>query len=105
VQGFKLALKNPRVKQMLQYVLIQPSSKYRFFDTSIASRKGSPRTAFKKLAAWTKQAADAGEIAVATTPGSGPSGSSGTSDGGAGGTSPPAEGTPPSCSPLPVCPP
>jgi hypothetical protein len=106
VQAFKLALKNPRVKQMLQYVLIQPSSKYRFFDTSIASRKGSPRTAFKKLAAWTKQAAAAGEIAVATTPGSGTSSSSSsTSNGGSGGTAPSETNAPASCSPLPICPP
>jgi hypothetical protein len=105
VQAFKLAQKNPRVRQLLQYVLIQPSSKYRFFDTSIASRKGSPRTAFKKLAAWTKQAAAAGEIAAATVPGSETSGTgSGADSGGAGGTAPPEGSGSPSCAPLPICP-
>ena len=51
-QAFQIALRNSRVKQMLQFVLIQPSSRYRFFDTSIATRSGSQTTAFKKLASW-----------------------------------------------------
>ena len=52
VQAYKMALKNSRVKQMLQFILIQPSSKYRFFDTSIGTRSGGQTSAFKKLAAW-----------------------------------------------------
>jgi hypothetical protein len=63
VQAFNLALKNSHVKQMLQFVLIKPSSKYIFFDTSLASRSGKPGTAYKKLAAWAKKAAAAGRIA------------------------------------------
>jgi hypothetical protein len=106
VRAFDLAQKDPRVQQMLQYVLIQPSSKYRFFDTSIASRKGAPRTAFKKLAAWAKRAVAAGEIAAATAPGSGSDGTgSGADNGGSGGTPPSDTNPPPSCAPLPVCPP
>jgi hypothetical protein len=66
VQAFNLALKNSRVKQMLQFVLIQPSHKYLFFDTSLASRSGKPGSAYKKLAAWAKKAAAGGRIAVAT---------------------------------------
>jgi hypothetical protein len=65
VQAFNLALRNSRVKQMLQFVLIKPSSKYLFFDTSLASRSGKPGSAYKKLAAWAKKAAKAGRIAVA----------------------------------------
>lgn len=64
VQAYKTALKHPRVKQMLQYVLIQPSSKYRFFDTSVANRKGTGTSAYKKLAAWAKGAASKGDIAL-----------------------------------------
>jgi hypothetical protein len=63
VQAFNLALKNSHVKQMLQFVLIKPSSKYIFFDTSLASRSGKPGAAYKKLAAWAKKAAAAGRIA------------------------------------------
>jgi hypothetical protein len=64
VQAFTMAQKNPRVKQMLHYLLLQPSSKFRFFDTSLADRRGKPGTAYKKLAAWTTKAAAAGRIAV-----------------------------------------
>ena len=54
VQAYKIALKNRRVKQMLQFVLIHPPSKYRFFDTSVATSSGGKTSAFKKLAAWVK---------------------------------------------------
>jgi hypothetical protein len=89
VQAFKLAQRNPRVRELLQYVLVQPSSKFRFFDTSIATRAARPTAAFSKLAAWAKQAAAAGQIASATAPG--PGGAAGTGPasaggGGAGGT-------------------
>jgi hypothetical protein len=64
-QAFDIALKNRRVKQMLQFILIQPSSKYRFFDTSLANRSGKGGSAYKKLATWARKAAAAGKIAVA----------------------------------------
>ena len=64
VQAFNLALKNRRVKQMLQFVLIRPPSKYLSFDTSLASASAKPGGAYKKLAAWAKKAAKAGRIAV-----------------------------------------
>ena len=65
VQAFNLALKNKHVKQMLQFVLLRPSSKYRFFDTSLATRSGKPGGAYKKLAAWAKKEAKRGLIALA----------------------------------------
>jgi hypothetical protein len=65
VTGFKIAQKNSRVKQMLQYLLAQPGGNFKNFDTSITSRTGKPTTAFKKLAAWAKKAAKAGQIALA----------------------------------------
>jgi hypothetical protein len=65
VKAFDIALKNKRVKQMLQFVLIKPQSKYLFFDTSLASRSGKPGGAYKKLAAWAKKAAARGLIALA----------------------------------------
>ena len=53
-QAYGIALKNKRVKQMLQYLLIQPASKYAFFDMSLANRKGSPfGAAFDALVDWT----------------------------------------------------
>ena len=64
VQAFKIAQKNPQVRQMLQYLYVYPGRRYAFFDTSIATRKAKPTLAFKKLAAWAKQAAKAGQIAL-----------------------------------------
>jgi hypothetical protein len=64
VTAFKMAQKNSRVKQMLQYLLAKPGGNLRHFDTSIVGRTGKSTTAFKLLAAWTKKAAKAGQIAV-----------------------------------------
>ncbi|MEA2466140.1 MAG: hypothetical protein QOJ57_266 [Thermoleophilaceae bacterium] len=66
VKAFTIAQKNPRVRQMLQYLFVYPGSRYAFFDTSIATRKATPTLAFKKLAAWARKAAKAGRIAVPT---------------------------------------
>jgi hypothetical protein len=63
VQGFTIAQRNPRVKQMLQYLLLKPGAPFRNFDTSIASRTGKPSKAFKLLAAWATKAAKTGRIA------------------------------------------
>ena len=65
VQGFKMAQRNPHVRELLQYLFAKPTGNMRAFDTSITSRKGSPTAAFNMLAKWAKQAAKAGQIAVA----------------------------------------
>jgi hypothetical protein len=62
-QAFDMALRNPRVREMLQYLLVAPTRQYAFFDTSIVSRRGKPSSAFKQLAAWAAAAARAGNIA------------------------------------------
>jgi hypothetical protein len=51
------------VKEMLQYLLVKPTRRYAFFDTSIASRGGRPSRAFKALAKWAKAQARARRIA------------------------------------------
>lgn len=63
VKGFRMAQRNPRVKEMLQYLLIKPSQPYAFFDTSIASRGGRPYPAFRKLSAWARSAVRGGRAA------------------------------------------
>jgi hypothetical protein len=63
-QGFDMALRNPRVREMLQYLLIKPSARYAFFDTSILSRGGHPTRTFRALASWASAAARAGRIAL-----------------------------------------
>jgi hypothetical protein len=62
-QGFAMALRNRHVKEMLQYLLVKPTRRYAFFDTSIASRGGKPSRAFKALAKWAKGQARARRIA------------------------------------------
>jgi hypothetical protein len=63
VKAFTIAQRNRRVKQLLQYQLVQPGGRDRFFDTSVASRHGGRTSVYKKLAAWAKRAARAGRIA------------------------------------------
>jgi hypothetical protein len=65
IQAFEIAQKNSRVKQMLQFILIQPARNRRAFDTSLADGRAKPGYAFKKLAAWAKKAVAAGRIAAA----------------------------------------
>ena len=48
-QGYAMALKHPRVRQMLHFLLVQPASKYRFFDTSLVSQSGGRTKAFDAL--------------------------------------------------------
>ena len=65
VQGFKMAQKNPHVKQLLQYLFASPSGNLKAFDTSITTRKGGATKAFNLLKSWAQKAAKAGQIAVA----------------------------------------
>jgi hypothetical protein len=64
VEAFKMAQRNPRVRQLLQYLILKPRGNLRHFDTSIADRKGKPSIAYRKLASWTKAALAAGKIAA-----------------------------------------
>jgi GH35 family endo-1,4-beta-xylanase len=55
-RAFQIALDNPRVKQMLQYLLVKPADRNLRFDTSIVSKKkGKQSKTFKALAAWAKK--------------------------------------------------
>ena len=62
VQGFRIARKNPRVKQMLQYLLVPPPPSLKFFSTHIMDSSFRPYTAFKKLKAWAASEAARGGI-------------------------------------------
>jgi hypothetical protein len=105
VQAFTMAARNPRIKQMLQYLLIKPPSKYTFFDTSIAARNGKPTKAFKLLARWVGRAIKTGQLAAPGSPPS-PGGSTGSPQpgGSPSGGSPsggsPSGGSPPGGSPC-----
>jgi hypothetical protein len=110
VQAFTIAQRNPRVREMLHYLLLQPPrGRYRFFDTSIASAKGKPTKAFNALAKWATAAAKAGRIAVVTpvgggsTPG-GPGESPPPNSGGGGGSQPPPQQNCTVIAGTPICP-
>ena len=116
VQGFKMAQKNRRVRQMLQYLVVQPERRFSFFDTSIVSRRNKVSKTFVALKRWSQGAAQSGRVATSAVianppPGGPPSGGggggggtpppSGGGGGGGGGTPPPSE---PPCSPTPLLP-
>jgi hypothetical protein len=63
-RAFQIALKNPRVKEMLQYLLAPPPKRSAFFDTSILTKKNKETKVFKALAAWTAKQAKARMIAL-----------------------------------------
>jgi Cellulase (glycosyl hydrolase family 5) len=51
-QGFDMARKNKRVKQMLQFLLVQPAKRYRFFDTALLRSGGKETRTFRTLRSW-----------------------------------------------------
>ena len=51
-QAYDIALKNSRVQQMLHFLLAQPATKYRFFDTSLTSQSGGRTATFNALRSW-----------------------------------------------------
>jgi hypothetical protein len=53
-QAFDIALRNGRVRQMLQWGLVSPPDHY--FDTSIVKQNGTPRKSYKALRSWVKDA-------------------------------------------------
>lgn len=63
-KGFQIARKTPRVKQMLQYLLVPPPRALRFFSTQIMSGSFKPYKAFNTLRAWTDSQAKSHGIAT-----------------------------------------
>jgi hypothetical protein len=101
-----MAQAHPRVKEMLQYLLVQPPVGYRFFDTSIMTFGGSPLRTFKSLSGWGQAAQKRGDIAGSALlsspqdPPPAPPSSGGGEPGGSGGTEPPPGSPPPSNPPA-----
>jgi hypothetical protein len=64
-RAFELAGARPRVRQMLQYLLVKPPADYPGgnFNTGIIEQDGTPTAAFGSLAAWAREARAEGEIA------------------------------------------
>lgn len=51
-QGYQMARRHGRVRQMLQFLLVQPAKKYRFFDTALLGPKGKETRAFRTMKSW-----------------------------------------------------
>jgi hypothetical protein len=64
VYAFRVARKNSRVKQMLQYLLAVPPKRTAFFPTNIMSKKLSPYPAFTALKKWADKEAKSHGIAT-----------------------------------------
>jgi len=64
VRGFAIAQRNPRVREMVQFMLVQSPPQYPW-DTSLISQGGIPSPAFMALSGWLQQAVAAGQIKVA----------------------------------------
>jgi hypothetical protein len=62
-EAYQIALKNPRVHEMLQYLLAPPPPFGNSFDTSIVTKKGKLTKPFRALQAWTTEQTKAGTIA------------------------------------------
>jgi hypothetical protein len=60
-KGFQLAIRDPRVKLVVQY-LLAPQSPLYSFDTSLVQKDGTPDLAFQTLAAWAQQQETIGKI-------------------------------------------
>jgi Mn-containing catalase len=68
-EAFQMALDNPHVKEMTQYLLVRPPWHKNEFDTGLVSRKkGKPTKTFRALAKWAKKQAERHEIVVAHKP-------------------------------------
>src|SRR5262249_12094720 len=108
VQAFTIAQKNKRVKQLLNYLLEEPSTSL-FFDTSLVLMDGTRTPTFNAISSWATKAAgkklikSPGAVDPAATSGSGSSSGSpqgggsnggGTGAPGSGGNGSPVTGTP-----------
>ena len=51
-QSFQIALNTPHVMQLVQYTMVPPRGRYKFFDMSILTSRGKPRKPFNTLAQW-----------------------------------------------------
>jgi len=60
-QAFDIAERNPRVKEMLQYILVSPPPGIRF-NTSLINQDGKPTLPFQALSAWARDNVKNGRV-------------------------------------------
>jgi hypothetical protein len=54
-ESFEIALANPRVRQLVQYLLVTPPVARNTFPTQIMSRRGGPQKPYTALRKWTRR--------------------------------------------------
>jgi hypothetical protein len=54
-ESFEMARRNPRVRELTQYLLVQPPSYRDWFPTQIVGLRGRPTPAFVALSAWAQR--------------------------------------------------
>jgi hypothetical protein len=52
--AFGIALRTPHVRELVQYTLVPPRGRYRFFDMSILTSRWTHRRPFDALASWAR---------------------------------------------------
>ena len=65
--AFDIADRNPRVKEMLQYILVSPPPGIRF-NTSLIQLDGKPTLPYEELSAWVRQNVKKGRVEPVTAP-------------------------------------
>jgi hypothetical protein len=63
VQAFQVAARNPRVRELVQYLLVAPPPKFPF-NTALLDASGRPLATFTGLASWAQGAIKAGRAAA-----------------------------------------
>jgi hypothetical protein len=69
-RSFEIAVKDPMVRQMLQYLLVRPPRNYpgSFFDMAIVMPNGTEMAPFKEIARWAARAGQRGQVVVPGAP-------------------------------------
>jgi hypothetical protein len=69
-QAFEIARRNPRVRQMLQYLFYNPPPDHSgaSFNTGIVHLDGRPGPAYRALAEWAERARERGQLAAPAGP-------------------------------------
>jgi hypothetical protein len=62
-QGFQMAVRNPAVRELVQYTLVAPP-RHVAWDTSLVRANGTPDRAFRLLSSWALGAIGAGRVAA-----------------------------------------
>jgi hypothetical protein len=54
LRAYRMARSNSKVQQMTHYLLVTPTSRWAFFDTSLINRKGTPYRSYRKLRSFAR---------------------------------------------------